>query len=126
MSLQQQLPDGGLRVRWVDDASLGIGEESIEHSLVLTIDAWHPWPPAQIEDIDDAALDMLIGQAPEIILLGSGIRQRFLPPQMQARLLTRGIGVECMDNGAAARTFNLLADEGRKVLAAFLLAPPPR
>ena len=38
-----------------------------------------------------------------------------------AALLTRGIGLEVMDNAAAARTFNVLANEGRRVVAGFLL-----
>jgi uncharacterized protein len=29
-----------------------------------------------------------------------------------------------MGNAAAARTFNVLASEGRRVVAAFILAPP--
>ena len=41
-----------------------------------------------------------------------------------AACLTRGIGIEVMDNAAAARTFNVLATEGRRVLAAFLLPGP--
>lgn len=120
MSLQQQLPDAGLRVRWVDETGLGIGEESVRHSLVLGVDGWKPWPPTCLEDIDEAALETLVSDGPSLVLLGTGARQRFLSPRMQAQLMARGIGIECMDNGAAARTFNLLADEGRRVVAAFL------
>ena len=40
-----------------------------------------------------------------------------------ATCLTRGIGIEVMDNAAAARTFNVLATEGRRVVAAFLIQP---
>ena len=43
-----------------------------------------------------------------------------------AACLTRGIGIEVMDNAAAARTFNVLATEGRRVLAAFLLPGPAK
>jgi uncharacterized protein len=46
---------------------------------------------------------------------------RFPAPAVLAALLTRGIGVEVMDNAAAARTFNLLAGEGRRVVAALLI-----
>jgi uncharacterized protein len=121
VSLQQQLPEGGLRVRWVDERRLGVGDESITVSCVLQPDGWQAWPPANFEAIDEAALDALVAQDPELVLLGTGTRQRFLAPRLQARLLSAGIGIECMDNGAAARTFNLLADEGRRVLAAIVL-----
>jgi len=46
---------------------------------------------------------------------------QFPAPAVMAACLTRGIGIEVMDNAAAARTFNLLANEGRRVIAAFLL-----
>ena len=44
-------------------------------------------------------------------------------PAVMATCLTRGIGIEVMDNAAAARTFNVLATEGRRVVAAFLIQP---
>ena len=55
------------------------------------------------------------------VLLGTGERQRFPSPAAMAAMLTRGIGIEVMDNAAAARTFNVLANEGRRVVAGFLL-----
>ena len=36
-------------------------------------------------------------------------------------LIAKGIGLECMDTAAACRTYNILASEGRKVLAALLI-----
>ena len=59
------------------------------------------------------------------MLLGTGSRLMFPPPRFQAALLRRGIGLETMDNAAAARTFNLLAGEGRRVVALFLLPTDP-
>jgi uncharacterized protein len=38
-----------------------------------------------------------------------------------AGFLRKGVGVEVMDNAAAARTYNLLASEGRHVVAGFIL-----
>jgi uncharacterized protein len=58
------------------------------------------------------------------VLLGTGARLARPPVAALAPLLTRGIGCEVMDNAAAARTFNLLAGEGRKVVAAFVLPAP--
>ena len=45
----------------------------------------------------------------------------FPPQAVLAQFLRRGIGLETMDNAAAARTFNVLAGEGRNVVAMFLL-----
>jgi uncharacterized protein len=121
MSLQQQLPDGTLRVRWVRVDAIGVEQQERRSSFLLGTGEIRDWSPRSHGEIDEAALDAALALQPELLLLGSGPRQRFLPPRLQALLLARGIGVECMDNGAAARTFNLLADEGRRVVAAFLI-----
>ena len=58
---------------------------------------------------------------PEVILLGCGANQSFPPAATLAACLSRGIGLETMTNAAAARTFNVLAGEGRRVVAGFIL-----
>lgn len=68
---------------------------------------------------DDLAA--LLALNPEVILLGTGRRQRFPSALAMAACLTRGVGIEVMDNHAAARTFSILAGEGRRVVAGFVL-----
>lgn len=121
MSLQQQLPDGTLRVRWVRTDAIAVDKQERRDSFLLSTEGLHDWAPDRFEAIDEDAVEAALALRPELVLFGTGPRQRFLPPRLQAMLLGRGIGIECMDNGAAARTFNLLADEGRRVVAAFLL-----
>ena len=65
----------------------------------------------------------LLALEPEVILLGSGATQVFPPAAAMAACLGRGIGLEVMTNAAAARTFNVLAGEGRRVVAGFILNP---
>ncbi|MFO6419668.1 Mth938-like domain-containing protein [Hylemonella sp. W303a] len=60
---------------------------------------------------------------PELVLFGSGVRLRFPRPQWLRSLADLGIGVETMDTPAACRTYNILAGEGRHVLAALVLEP---
>jgi uncharacterized protein len=60
---------------------------------------------------------------PEILLIGTGAKQVFLRPEQLAPLTEQRIGVECMSTAAAARTFNLLVSEGRKVVALLLIEP---
>ena len=55
------------------------------------------------------------------MLFGSGERIQFPPPQWLTALFGRRIGVETMDTQAACRTYNFLAGEGRKVVAALLV-----
>jgi uncharacterized protein len=69
-----------------------------------------------------ADLDPVLAQTPELVVLGTGAVQVFPPAEVMAACLTRGIGIEVMDNAAAARTFNVLAGEGRRVVAGFVFA----
>ena len=55
--------------------------------------------------------------------LGCGKRLQFPPASLMAPLIAQGIGLESMDTAAACRTYNILASEGRKVLAALLIEP---
>ncbi|WP_019939399.1 Mth938-like domain-containing protein [Bordetella sp. FB-8] len=60
--------------------------------------------------------------APEVLLVGTGARQKMLSPAILRPLLAAGVGIEVMDTQAAARTYNILMAEGRRVVAALL--PP--
>ncbi|MGO3130939.1 MAG: Mth938-like domain-containing protein [Alcaligenes sp.] len=70
--------------------------------------------------LDDAPLARP-DNAPELILIGTGQHQHFLHPAVTQEMLQWGIGVEIMDTQAAARTYNILMAEGRKVVAALLI-----
>jgi uncharacterized protein len=62
----------------------------------------------------------LLALQPELVVLGSGAIQAFPPPATLAACLQRGIGLESMTNAAAARTYSVLAGEGRRVVAGFV------
>lgn len=84
------------------------------------------WSPASVEDIDAAAIaqavDLAARPLPEVLLIGTGARQRFLSAALLRPLLKAGVGVEMMDSQAAARTYNILMAEDRRVVVALLLA----
>ena len=80
-----------------------------------------PWICPGFEDLKAEHFEMFIDMQPELIVFGSGERLRFLHPGCLQRLYARRIGVETMDTQAACRTFNFLAGEGRKVVAALLV-----
>ena len=95
------------------------------HSLVLTPKGQLlPWSCTRFELLEASHFDMLIEQPsepPELVIFGSGNRLRFAPPTLLRGLMARRIGVETMDTAAACRTYNILAGEGRRVVAALLL-----
>ncbi|EYC51760.1 hypothetical protein AZ34_12255 [Hylemonella gracilis str. Niagara R] len=99
------------------------------HSLVIgSRGLCRPWnDPTDIGRFEDlqAAHFAWLAEAeashPELVLFGSGLRLRFPRPPWLRVLADLGIGVETMDTAAACRTYNILAGEGRHVVAALLL-----
>ncbi|MCQ9615637.1 Mth938-like domain-containing protein [Paenalcaligenes niemegkensis] len=72
-------------------------------------------------DFLDGNTPVLPQDAPEVVLIGTGETQQLLSPQVTSSLLGMRIGIEVMDTRAAARTYNILMSEGRKVVAALLI-----
>jgi uncharacterized protein len=82
------------------------------------------WAVASHEELTAADFESILELAPELVIFGSGSTLRFVPPALHRALFERRIGVETMDTGAACRTYNVLATEGRSVVAALLLETP--
>ncbi len=80
--------------------------------------------PATVSTLSAPQIEAIAARAPEIVLVGTGVKQIFLSPEILAPLHTIRVGVECMAMGAACRTYNLLALEGRKVFALILFDHP--
>jgi len=78
------------------------------------------WAVSQFEQIDPQCVSELLAHTPEIVLLGTGVRQRFPHPRVSAALAGARIGLDVMDTPAACRTYNILVAEGRRVIAALL------
>jgi uncharacterized protein len=102
---------------WVE-----VNRERFTSSLVISAaGARLPWNCATFEDLQASHFELLAGMDAELVIFGSGSRIRFPSPALMQALYARRIGVETMDTQAACRTYNFLAGEGRKVVAALLL-----
>jgi uncharacterized protein len=82
------------------------------------------WAPAGFDGLGADDFSALLDWQPEVVIFGSGARLRFPPAAWLRGLIERRIGVETMDTAAACRTYNVLASEGRSVLAALLVSRP--
>jgi uncharacterized protein len=80
------------------------------------------WAPNGFDGLAAGDFDRLLEWKPEVVLLGAGATIRFPHPRLTRALTDARIGLEVMDTPAACRTFNILAAEGRSVVAALLLA----
>jgi len=79
-----------------------------------------PWGVEIFENLVQTHFDDLLELEPELIIFGSGHHLKFPSPSLLQGLIKQGVGVETMDSGAACRTFNVLAGEGRRVVLALL------
>lgn len=79
------------------------------------------WDVARFEDLNAAHFEEIAAGAPDVVVLGTGERQRFVHPRLVASLSAMRVGVECMDSHAACRTYNILMGEGRKVTLALIV-----
>ena len=121
MQLLLERPDYDYFLRGADGRHALVNERTLHASFVISPNALiEQWPVTDVTRLTPADLDALLELKPELIVLGSGATQAFPPPEAQAACLSRGIGLETMTNAAAARTFNVLASEGRRVVAGFI------
>lgn len=113
---------GGQLIRWYRNDAIAVGDQELQHSFaVIGERLLRDWPVTDVTAMATDDLEPLLAAGPELILIGSGLRQRQLPPPVLYHGLARGVGIEVMGNAAAARTYNLLLAEDRNVLAAFVL-----
>lgn len=123
MQLVLERPDHRYFLRAADGCSALVNERTLTVSFIVSpMTLIEGWPVREITALSVADLQPLLDLQPEVIVLGSGAAQAFPPPQTMAACLARGIGIESMTNAAAARTFNVLAGEGRHFVAGFVLS----
>lgn len=122
MPLSQEHPDYTYALRAADGRHAKVNDQILQQSFILMPDELvERWPVQDLDHLQASHLDAVLALAPAVILLGTGERQRFPNAQVLAACLTRGIGLEAMTNAAAARTYNVLASEGRRVALAMIL-----
>ncbi|MGB2817024.1 MAG: Mth938-like domain-containing protein [Burkholderiaceae bacterium] len=94
-------------------------------AVVLTPARVESWEIASFEALAEADFERLRALDPEVVLLGTGSRQRFPHPRLSRALADTRIGLEVMNTPAACRTYNILMAEGRKVVAALMPESAP-
>ena len=103
---------------------VGINADKVLHSVVVGSRGERlEWNCSRFEDLTQEHFNQLAAMAPELVIFGSGSRIRFPQPVWLKSLMAQRIGIETMDTQAACRTYNILAQEGRHVVAALLLEP---
>lgn len=122
MQLSEDRPDYAFALRAADGRQAKVNDRVLSRSFLIAPDHLvEDWPVAALADLRPEDLAPVLALSPALVLLGTGSQQGFPEPAVLAACLTRGIGMEAMSNDAAARTYNVLAAEGRKVVLAMIL-----
>jgi uncharacterized protein len=91
-----------------------------ESSVIVTPEQVLPWQAAGFDALAAGDFEVIAGLDLEILLIGTGSKQRFPHPRLTRALAEKRVGIEAMDLQAACRTYNILMTEGRRIAAALL------
>ena len=122
MKFQPDTLEGTNVITRLETQRVWVGHTVFDHAVLVP---WTgpvtAWTTTSFEELQAHHFERLLALRPEVVIFGSGARLRFAPPALLRPLMEQRIGVETMDTGAACRTYNVLASEGRSVVAALLL-----
>ena len=122
MKLQASSPSALNTFSGYGEGFVLINGQRHEGSMIVMPERMQPWDVAGFDALKETDFEVFLELKLEILLLGTGPKQRFPHPRLTRALAQRRIGVEVMDLQAACRTYNILMAEERKVAAALLFA----
>ncbi len=120
MKLHASAPSAAQTITAYGEDYVMVNGERRDSSTVVLRDRVVAWDDRRFEALTHEDFGFLATLDVEIVLLGTGPRQRFPHPRLTAPLAQAGIGLEVMDLKAACRTYNILVAEERKVGLALL------
>jgi uncharacterized protein len=120
MKLHLEQPAGLRLFSGYGTGFVAVNHVRYEKCVVVSPQAVIDWPVSGFDALTAADFGFIERLRPEIVILGTGAAQRFPPPAVARALAATGVGVEIMDSHAACRTYNILATDGRRVVAAIL------
>lgn len=105
-------------IRGYAAGGLRIGARTVSSPCIVTADTLiTDWNAPSATQLAIAHLEPIFALDPEIVILGTGAMQRFPSAEVRQAFAARGIGLEPMDLHAACRTYNILVQEERRVVA---------
>lgn len=125
MEFNLEVPQNQFFIRSFDENGIRVDQDHFKKPFIISGQRIVPeWDVSCVDDINEESLQAVFRLEPEVVLIGTGKNQVFLPLTTQAHFFRRNIGFEVMSTDAACRTFNVLAAEGRHVVAALLPLSP--
>jgi uncharacterized protein len=122
VKLQSDPHSGANTITGYGDGYIEINKIPHSHAVLLSSDGdILEWAIKSFDDLSSADFTHMASLKPELIIIGTGKRQRFPRPELLKTLIEAKIGFEIMNSQAACRTYNILVGEGRQVLLALIV-----
>ncbi|BDX21878.1 hypothetical protein TUM22923_11990 [Polynucleobacter sp. TUM22923] len=122
MKLQSDPHSGINTITGYGDGYVEINKTPYSHAVLVSSGGGIlDWPVTTFDDLTATDFSQMASLKPELILIGTGKRQRFPKPELLKTLIDAKIGFEVMDSQAACRTYNILVGESRQVLLALIV-----
>jgi uncharacterized protein len=121
MEFNLEVPQNQFFIRSVSEKGIRVNDDYFQQPFIISGQRIVPqWNVVSVDDINEESLQVIFDLQPEVILIGTGNRQVFLPTSTQVHFFRRNFGFEVMTTDAACRTYNVLIAEERRVVAALL------
>ena len=122
MKLQSDPHSGANTITGYGDGYVEINRTPYSHAVLLSSDGEiREWSVKSFDELSVGDFSQMASLKPELIIIGTGKRQRFPKPELLKTLIEAKIGFEVMGSEAACRTYNILVGEGRQVLLALIV-----
>jgi len=122
LKLQSDPHSGANTITGYGDGYIEINKIPYSHAVLLSSDGEIlEWGVKSFEELSSTDFAQMASLKPELIIIGTGKRQRFPRPELLKTLIEAKLGFEIMDSQAACRTYNILVGEGRQVLLALIV-----
>lgn len=121
MQLDLETPITKNFIQNVNPGAIKINNIVYTNNLLVSAEYLETWNLKSIEGIGEHDLELMLQHKPELIVIGTGKLPVFLSPRLLLKVQQCGIGIETMTTAAACRTFNVLLNEGRQVLAGLMV-----
>lgn len=123
MQISQEPTSAQYHIRSYSTTQIQINDQVYQHSVIISpTQLITSWPPQSVAELTTEHLQELMNLLPEIILIGTGTESQILPANLHYFANIKNISLETMNTSAACRTYNLLVNERRKVVAGLMLA----
>ncbi len=122
VTLEAQSNEDLLLVESYGDGGFRLLGRRVEGGVLVLAKGFYPVEATDVKSLSvgDFERGLKADDKPELVLIGTGEKMQLVPSAFRQALEAAGIGYDIMDTGAAARTYNVLLIEGRRVAALLL------